>query len=261
MSEQTAPGARNTGDAGQAIDRLLADAGLDEAYGIRTELLELRALAGSAPAPSAAVRALMVPSATVPSAVLPTAVPIVVIPAPEPAPVDELAARRRRKRHAAITGIAVVVSLAGGVTAAAASEGGLHGAFEHFGAVVGTVVAQLTPGAGNPPQNGGPDSPPQLPAPTPGAGGYGPATVPGQTNPAPAAPNSADGAAHGKPQPTPGGGAVLRVPKGPWNLQPGNVTIPAPPITPPGIAPSDIAPSGLPVPVPTVPANPSNPAK
>ncbi|MBO1269524.1 hypothetical protein [Arthrobacter cavernae] len=248
MSEQTAPGARNTDE--QAIDRLLADADLDEAYGIRTELLELRALASSAPQPSAAVRALMVPST-----VLPTAVPA---PVDTPAPVDELAARRRRKRRAVIAGIAVAVSLAGGATAAAASEGGLQGAFEHFGNVVGTVVSQLTPGAGTPPQNGGPATPSEE---QPVYDVTQPA-VPGSPDPAPAAPNSTGGTAHGQPQSTPGGAA----PKGPWNIQPGNVTIPAPPITPPGIAPSDPAPSGVPVPVPTVPAadvpaNPSNPAK
>ena len=46
-----------------SVDRFLADSGVDDAADIRTELLELRSLAATNPAPSDAVRALMTGSA------------------------------------------------------------------------------------------------------------------------------------------------------------------------------------------------------
>ena len=56
MSEQFAPRGRRDQ---QAIDHLLADSGLSGDDALRTELLELRSLASTAPLPSDAVRALM----------------------------------------------------------------------------------------------------------------------------------------------------------------------------------------------------------
>ncbi len=124
MSEQFAPRGRRDQ---QAIDHLLADSGLSGDDALRTELLELRSLASTAPLPSDAVRALMVSSpvaatqqitATQPitatqqitttegpsaSSGAPTAVLATV--APEPQPVDELAARRRKKRRTAVAGL------------------------------------------------------------------------------------------------------------------------------------------------------------
>ncbi|MFH5879029.1 hypothetical protein [Arthrobacter sp. NA-172] len=164
----------------QSVDRLLAEAGLEEAYEIRDELLELRALANSRPRPSAEVQALMAPARVTASprlaaapvddaALLDNAAPAheaalidEAVPAHEAAPTDELAARRRKKGRLTFAAVAVAASLAAGGTAAAASEGGIPGTVEHLGAVVGSVVSQLTPGigwqgsatAGNPPGAG-----------------------------------------------------------------------------------------------------------
>ena len=269
-----------------AVDRLLADSGFTQGNDIRDELLELRSLAATAPLPSEAVRALMaggaaaarITTADGPSAVkdLPTAVlaavdagsggqPATEAPAPQ-APVRDELASRRRKRRAAIAGLAVAVSLAGGATAAAAQEGGIPGTFQHLGAAIGSVVSQLAPGPAPAPQPERPAGPVEE-LPTHGV------------HPAPAAPNTTDSAGgatgtgpstgtdHGnslKPQ----GGGVSQTPKTPGNA--GNVPIPAPGITPPSLGtpdlPPSLGPSTLPVPVPTqvipeVPKTPSNPAK
>ncbi|PRB40737.1 hypothetical protein CQ020_14945 [Arthrobacter sp. MYb23] len=277
MSEQFAPRGRRDQ---QAIDHLLADSGLSGDDALRTELLELRSLASTAPLPSDAVRALMVsspvavtqpitatqqitttegPSASsgAPTAVLATA-------APEPAPVDELAARRRQKRRTAIAGLAVAVSLAGGATAAAASEGGLPGAFQHLGAAIGSVVSQLNPGSGSAPQPDAPAGTTPEPVPVPEAPQQAPATV--QPQPAPAVPGSP---AVADPQPQPGVEPSQRTPKTPTPKEPGKGVIPTPPalpVTPPEIDPSKIDPSkldpsGIPVPVPSelIPSLPSRP--
>ncbi|MGF6835184.1 hypothetical protein QF015_003379 [Paenarthrobacter sp. TE4293] len=277
MSEHFPPRGRHHE---QAVDRLLADSGLDGDDDLRTELLELRALAGTTPLPSDAVRALMVsgpaavtqqittadgPAASsgAPTAVLTTVGPASRVPADDHVPggdrpADELAVRRRTKRRTAIAGLAVVVSLAGGATAAAASEGGIPGAFQHLGAAIGSVVSQLTPGSGNVPQPDGPAGP--APAPT---GGDMPA-APRQNEPVPAAPNHTGSPAPG-PRPEPGGVAPSQAPKTPSRPEPGNGSIPTPPVipvAPPGIDPSKadptkLRPSDLPVPnvpVPGIPA-------
>jgi hypothetical protein len=304
MSEQPTPRGRRDQ---QAIDHLLADSGLSGDADLRTELLELRSLASTAPLPSDAVRALMVgspaavtqqlsateqltatrqlsateqrsateqlsttaePSA---SAGAPTAVLAAVAPAPAPesppesAPVDELAARRRKKRRTAIAGLAVAVSLAGGATAAVASEGGLPGAFQHLGAAIGSVVSQLNPGSGGAPQ---PDPPVgTTPEPVQEAPQQAPATV--QPQPAPAAPSAP---AVPAPAPKPGVGPSQHAPKAPEvpsNKEPGKGIIPTPPVlpvTPPEIDPakidpSKLGPSGVPVPVPSelIPSLPAKP--
>ncbi|WP_311211986.1 MULTISPECIES: hypothetical protein [unclassified Arthrobacter] len=302
MSEHLPPRGRRHQ---QAVDRFLADSGLEGDAELRTELLELRSLADTVPVPSEAVRALMVsaqgaathkitttdgPAASsgAPTAVLamvgdparlkgPTP-PAEPAPAGDPAhggalPADELAARRRTKRRTAIAGLAVVVSLAGGATAAAASDGGIPGAVQHLGAAIGSVVSQFTPGSGNAPQQGGPAGSTPVPTveETP--------AVPdrSQPAPAPAAPRPS-----GKPGtdslPQPGGGASPQKPKDPSPHEPGNGGIPTPvvPVTPPGIDqpgidpsridPAELRPSDIPVTVPThvvpsPPANPDIPAK
>jgi hypothetical protein len=286
MSEQHTPRGRHDQ---QAIDFLLADAGLTGDADLRTELLELRSLANTAPLPSAAVRALMVSSPAAAtqqitatqrittadgpaaSAGAPTAVPATVaaesalandLPAND-VPVDELAARRRKKRRTVIAGLAVAVSLAGGATAAVASEGGLPGAFQHLGAAIGSVVSQLNPGSGSAPQPDAPAGTTPEPLPVREEPQQAPATVVPQ--PTPAAPGNP---AVPAPVPQPGG-ASPHTPKAPSHREPGNGVIPTPPglpVTPPEIDPSKIdpsklGPSGVPVPVPSelIPSLPGKP--
>ncbi len=293
MSEHFPPRGRSHQQAvhQQAVDRFLADSGLEGDAELRTELLELRSLADTAPVPSEAVRALMVrgqvaatqqittTAGPVASSGAPTAVLATVedpARAADPArvgalPADELAARRRAKRRTAIAGLAVVVSLAGGATAAAASDGGIPGALQHLGAAIGSAVSKLTPGSGNAPQQGGPAG--SNPAPTVEEAPAVPDRD--QPAPAPAAPLTSGNPAPGSP-PQSGGGASPQKPKDPPPREPGNGGIPTPvaPVTPPGIDPSGIdpaklRPSGVPVPAPTrvvpsLPAdqgNPSLPAK
>ncbi|GAA4052946.1 hypothetical protein GCM10023063_46610 [Arthrobacter methylotrophus] len=226
----------------QGIDRLLAEAGLDEAYEIRPELLELRALAGARPQPSAAVQALMVPArvAAVPRAAA-------------PAPVDELAARRRQKGRMTFAAVAVAASLAAGATAAAASDGGIPGTIEHLGAAVGAVVKQLTPGSGGsaPRQQGTPSG--QGPTPSRET------SVPTSPTPAPSSPDTPGSSTHPTPHSTPGTTApgsrtgdphkgLQDVAKG----RPSPVTIPTPAFPTPTLP--------LPQPVPSV-VLPGNPVK
>lgn len=297
MSEHITPAGRRssrtdgyTGE--QAVDRLLADSGLDDARDIRAELLELRSLASTAPPPSAAVRALMISdraassrstTAEVASAVAgaPTAVLTSVQGSTDstptdPTPTDELAARRRRKRRTAIAGLAVAVSLAGGATAAAASEGGIPGAFQHLGSTIGSVVSQLTPGSGNGSRQN-PGSPseqergrsvtPATPYPS-GRNPAGNATSGNGANPGQEPQGGTNGASGHSNSPKAPNGGTPQTPKIPGNGQPGNISIPTPaaPITPPGIEAPNVTPptlrqSDIPVPVPThvVPEEPVTP--
>ena len=297
MSEHITPAGRRLGRTDghtgeQAVDRLLADSGLDDARDIRAELLELRSLASTAPPPSAAVRALMisdraassrsttaeVASATAgaPTAVLTSVQGSTDSTPTDPTPTDELAARRRRKRRTAIAGLAVAVSLAGGATAAAASEGGIPGAFQHLGSTIGSVVSQLTPGSGNGSRQN-PGSPseqergrtvtPAYPYPS----GHNPAgnTPTGKTaNPSQESQGGTNGASGHPNEPKVPNGGTPQTPKIPGNGQPGNISIPTPaaPITPPGIEAPNVTPptlrqSDIPLPVPThvVPEEPVTP--
>ncbi|MGM7776738.1 hypothetical protein ACSVHC_12100 [Arthrobacter sp. KNU-44] len=240
----------------QGIDRLLADAGLDEAYEIRTELLELRALASTRPQPSAAVQALMAPAG---AAIAPveTVAPFEAVTAVEAAsgaaaaPVDELAARRSKKARLTFAAVAVAASLAAGATAAAASDGGIPGTIEHLGAVVGSVVSQLTPGSGgNAPQQQG-TRPELVPMPTQGTG-----------NPASPSPESSSPGAQNKntrpsPHATPGATGSESDPR--KELQdiakgrPGPITIPTPAF------PTPTLPLPQPVPSEILPGSPIKP--
>lgn len=109
------------------IDELLADAGMEDAGELRPVLLELRALAADSPRPSAAVEALMAPAATLtalpavpaePSDARTLAMALPATSSAEPAPagpaLDELAARRRRKRRLPLTALSVAAALAAG---------------------------------------------------------------------------------------------------------------------------------------------------
>ncbi|UKA58580.1 hypothetical protein [Arthrobacter sp. FW306-2-2C-D06B] len=241
----------------QGVDRLLAEAGLDEAYEIRTELLELRALASTRPQPSAAVQALMVSArvATAPVEAVEAAeavAPFEAASAAAAAPIDELAARRRKKARLTFAAVAVAASLAAGATAAAASEGGIPGTIEHLGAVVGSVVSQLTPGSGgNAPQQQG-THPELVPMPTQGTG-----------NPASPSPESSSPGAqnkntrpsqHATPSTTPGSEPDARkelqdIAKG----RPGPITIPTPAV------PTPTLPLPQPVPSEILPGNPVKP--
>ncbi|HKU31216.1 MAG TPA: hypothetical protein VJQ60_12070 [Arthrobacter sp.] len=238
MSEKSAS------QAEEGIDRLLAEAGLDEAYEIRDELLELRALASSRPRPSAAVLALMSPTAQAATTHPSTA---------EAAPFDELAARRRRKRRAGIAALAVAASLAAGATAAAASDGGIPGTIQHLETVVGTVVSQFVPGSGA--------KAPQMPV-TPSdsrlapAGDSNSAVTPAPTPTAPDAPRSSE-------QPGPRSTSETTTPGTPSNLhkglddiskaKPAPITVPSPVVPGPGITLPQPVPSNL---LPSLPVKP-----
>ncbi|UOD81029.1 hypothetical protein [Paenarthrobacter ureafaciens] len=238
-----------------SVDRFLADSGVDDAADIRTELLELRSLAATNPAPSDAVRALMTGSAGAQETTT----------AAMPAVRDELAFRRR-KRRAAFTGLAVAVSLAGGATAAAAQEGGIAGTFQHWGAAIGSVVDQFAPAQApaeaphEEEQAGVPVQDSHSPQPASGVPGESAGTVPGGGATPPAAPSSGPGKPNGNEQ--------AKEPARP--AVPGNaLPLPAPPVSPenlPKLDPPKVEPSDIPVPVPThvvpeVPKAPADPAK
>jgi len=263
----------------RAVDQLLADSGFTGDDELRTELLELRSLASTAPLPSEAVRALMAGSPTADTQPLaatqpltttagpsassrtPTSVLTSVPPdsvAPDTVPVPDSVARRRKKRRAAIAGLAVAVSLAGGATAAVASEGGLPGAFQHLGAAIGSVVSQLNPGPGDAPHPGTPAGTTPEPLPVQEAPQQAPGTVQPQPGPAETA-----GPAVPATEPRPGVGPSNSS-KAPASKEPGKGVISAPPelpVTPPGtdasklgpskLDPSKLGPSGVPVPVPS----------
>ncbi|MCX2748282.1 hypothetical protein OOZ51_10710 [Arthrobacter sp. MI7-26] len=221
----------------QGIDRLLAEAGLDEAYEIRAELLELRALANNRPQPSAEVQALMAPARGIAASAGGAA-----------APIDELAARRRKKSRMAFAAVAVAASLAAGATAAAASDGGIPGTIEHLGAVVGSVVSQLATGSGgNAPQQQGTRSEPMPTRET---------SVPATSTPTPTSPDAPSSTAHPTPRATPSAGSPSDPREGLRDIAKGGpdpVTIPTPAITGPTLP--------LPEPVPSeiLPGNPVKP--
>lgn len=182
-----------------AIDQLLQEADLDGDGQLRPALLQLRALGSETPDPSAEVAALLKRATVAPTAVQPLAVPLAEEnPAPAgngSTPVDELAARRRAKRRAALTALSVAVSLGAG-GAAVASDQGFRDSFSQFNQAVTSFVT----GTGSAPAPG-----PAL-EPTAPAGPAEPAVAP--ASPAPAGqlvetPPSDAPATH-----TPGGGAA-----------------------------------------------------
>ncbi|MFM9275994.1 hypothetical protein, partial [Pseudarthrobacter sp. NKDBFgelt] len=112
------------------VDQLLLEAGMDDDGRLRPALVELRALADTAPEPSAAIAALMAPAGAAAPAAAAAAAPGAAAPGPaaleEATRVDELAARRRAKRRIALTTLSVAVSLSAGGAVAAASDQGIR---------------------------------------------------------------------------------------------------------------------------------------
>jgi hypothetical protein len=167
------------------VDQLLLEAGMDDDGRLRPALVELRALAETAPEPSAAIAALMAPAGTTEAAGPAAPVPA----APEESPrVDELAARRKVKRRIALTTLSVAVSLGAGGAVAAASDQGIRDSFKQLNH---TITAFVT-GAGASPaghQTGQPAAPlPTEPAGTSAAGTSPAGTVPGGPASVPADP-------------------------------------------------------------------------
>ncbi|MFJ5861271.1 hypothetical protein ACIQCM_07600 [Pseudarthrobacter sp. NPDC092439] len=210
----------------RVVDQLLLEAGLDDDGQLRPALLELHALAGAAPEPSAAIAALMAGHA--PQARTATAVPAhqsrhagvvpsaaagddfpVREPAVEEPPVDELAARRRFKRRATLTALSVAVSLTAGGAVAAASDQGIRQSISDLNVAVTAFVTGGKPAGDAPEVPGGQDVPlPAGPAPTPAA----PSPAPdGGTPSAPAVPGAGTTAPGKDPGIGTGGGPPERI--------------------------------------------------
>ncbi|MFJ6157169.1 hypothetical protein ACIQF8_09145 [Pseudarthrobacter sp. NPDC092184] len=182
------------------VDQLLLEAGMDDDGRLRPALLELRALADTAPEPSAAIAALMAPAGAAGPAAS-DAAPA----APEESPrVDELAARRKVKRRIALTTLSVAVSLSAGGAVAAASDQGIRESLTQLNHTITAFVTGAAPSpAGH--QTGQPAAPlPSAPAGTAPAG-----TAPAGTAPAGAAPS---GTAPGGSASVPGDPAEARQP-------------------------------------------------
>lgn len=159
------------------VDQLLADAGMDDDSQLRPALLQLRALGDGVPEPSPAVAALLQRAGTAVAAE--NAAPAADNAAPAmgtdqlPAPLDELAARRRAKRRAALTALALGVSLTAGGAVAAASDQGIRDSFTKLNHAVTSFVTGSGPAAEPDPS----PAPAQPAAPAP-AGPAGPGSVP-----------------------------------------------------------------------------------
>ncbi|MHC6591971.1 hypothetical protein [Arthrobacter sp. C152] len=207
-------GSRNDG----FVDQLLLEADLDDDGQLRPALLQLRALAAEAPAPSPGIAALMAGKgtgrgaapATTPltavglRAVEPAAEPAAERAAVEPAgfepagmrhaqrPADELAARRRAKRRITLTTLSVAASLAAGGAVAVASDQGFRDSVAQLNQAVTSFVTGTAP---TPAGSTGGEVPGVRPA-APGSAPTSPASVP-------TAPASAPAPAAGSPSATP----------------------------------------------------------
>ena len=204
-------GSRNQG----AVDQLLLEAGMDDDGQLRDALLNLRALAAEAPAPSAEIAALMAGTSAAATTVLPVGVPAAttVLPTagaaadagaaqpntarlntaqPNPVkPADELAARRRAKRRITLTTLSVAASLAAGGAVAAASDQGFRDSISQLNhAVTSFVTGSAAAPAGNDTK---------------------PAPVPGPAGPRPSATSSADAV---PPAPAPASAPAAAAPSG-----------------------------------------------
>jgi hypothetical protein len=165
------------------VDQLLADAGMDDDSQLRPALLQLRALGDGVPEPSPAVAALLqragaagagaVVAAENTAPAADNAAPPAMGTGQLPAPVDELAARRRAKRRAALTALALGVSLTAGGAVAAASDQGIRDSFTKLNHAVTSFVTGTGPAAEPDPS----PAPEQPAAPAP-AGPAGPGSVP-----------------------------------------------------------------------------------
>lgn len=178
------------------VDQLLLEADLDDDGQLRPALLQLRALGTEVPEPSAAVAALLggahaagagetsaAPADPAePAAADSPATPVDVPPGTTGSPGDELAARRRAKRRAALTALTLGVTLTAGGAVAAASDQGIRDSFTHLNHAVTSFVTGSGP-AGQRQAPVPPTQPGEPAAPAPAAP-VSPAAVP--TAPVPA---------------------------------------------------------------------------
>ncbi|HKU02355.1 MAG TPA: hypothetical protein VJQ80_06050 [Arthrobacter sp.] len=208
-----------------AVDQLLLEAGMDGDGQLRDALLDLRALAAGAPAPSADIAALMAGPSAAATTVLPVGAPATAaLPAAtaalpsagiaaEPAagqPVDQLAARRRAKRRITLTTLSVAASLAAGGAVAAASDQGFRDSISQLNHAVTSFVTGSTaapegnsgtqapvpaPAAPRPSATSSADAVPPAPAPASAPAAAAPSSVPARQETAPA---------HGTPSQKPG---------------------------------------------------------
>jgi hypothetical protein len=168
-----------------AVDQLLLEAELGGDSQLRPVLLELQALGAAAPEPSAELLALMA-GANGTGAITSRAAEAASVPAVQasPAPRDELAARRA-KRRIALTTLSVAVSLGAGGAVAAASDQGIRDSFTQLNQA---FTSFITGSAGAP--AGDQAAQPPTPVPTvPGAVPVG--TAPGDPASIPADPAAA----------------------------------------------------------------------
>lgn len=180
------------------VDQLLLEADLDDDGQLRPALLQLRALGTDVPEPSAAVAALLERARTAGSGgtAAESATPAEPAAADSPAladdahgvtgatgsPGDELAARRRAKRRAALTALTLGVTLTAGGAVAAASDQGIRDSFTHLNHAVTSFVTGSGPAGQR--QAPVPPAQPEEPAAPAPAAPVSPAAVP--TAPAPA---------------------------------------------------------------------------
>lgn len=141
------------------VDQLLLEADLDDDGQLRPALLQLRALGAGVPEPSAAVAALLERARTAGSGetaagpVAPAEPAVAAFPASAAddasgatgSPGDELAARRRAKRRAALTALTLGVTLTAGGAVAAASDQGIRDSFTHLNHAVTSFVTGSGP--------------------------------------------------------------------------------------------------------------------
>jgi hypothetical protein len=192
---------------GAAVDQLLLEAELGGDSQLRPVLLELQALGTAAPEPSAELLALMA-GANGTGAITSRAADTASVPAVKasPAPRDELAARRA-KRRIALTTLSVAVSLGAGGAVAAASDQGILDSFTQLNQA---FTSFITGSAGAPAgdQAAQPSTPPTVPAgPAPGDPASIPADPAAAAHPTatpPSVPPAAAETAHGQ-QTSPGG--------------------------------------------------------
>lgn len=232
------------------VDQLLADAGMDDDSQLRPALLQLRALGDGVPEPSPAVAALLQRAGTAVAADSPeNAAPAADNAAPAmgtdqlPAPLDELAARRRAKRRAALTALALGVSLTAGGAVAAASDQGIRDSFTKLNHAVTLFVTGTGPAAEPDPSPA--PAQPAAPAPAAPAGPGSVPTVPPVVE-APAAAPPSDVPAAARDVPSQGG----------HSSQPADVpgSAPMPSVLPPEV--TDKLPQRPQVPLPETPQLP-----
>lgn len=195
------------------VDQLLLEAGMDDDVQLRPALLELRALAGDAPEPSAAIAALLAgqaPAGRSPQLRTATAAPesdsrsAAVVRSGGPS--DELAARRRFKRRASLTAVSLAVSLTAGGAVAAASDEGFRQSISDLNVAVTSFVTGAKPAGDVAEGPGNQDAPfPAGPAPSPSA------TSPASDGGTPSAP-AVPGASGTAPAKAPGSGAEVGSP-------------------------------------------------